>query len=240
MGARRARGLIGQLRDQAAKDGFEATAAWRSALPAAPLPLRLVDHVAQILRPDRFEAQYLARRRAAGTARRSSSPQVSVAPRYLLVAKQVIFYEAVNDHELASTLRLVVARLARRMRRHAVGGLTPSQYSVLASLDRTGPVRASELAKVEGMAPPTLSRVLAHLDALELLARDVDPADGRASLLTTSGPGRGVLSATRKERTALLADSLAALDADQRRTIADALPALDALIERMDRPGGGT
>lgn len=52
--------LIGQLRDHAAEDGFEAIAAWRSALPAAPLPLRLVDHVAQILRPDRFEAQYLA------------------------------------------------------------------------------------------------------------------------------------------------------------------------------------
>ena len=144
-----------------------------------------------------------------------------------------------TDHELASTLRLVVARLGRRMRRHAVGGLTPSQYSVLASLGRTGPVRASELAKVEGMSPPTLSRVLARLDELELLARDVDPGDGRASLLAASERGRGVLSATREERTARLADSLAALDARQRRTIADALPALDALIERMDRPGDG-
>jgi len=100
-------------------------------------------------------------------------------------------------------------------------------------------VRASELAKVEGMSPPTLSRVLARLDELELLARDVDPGDGRASLLAASERGRGVLSATREERTARLADSLAALDARQRRTIADALPALDALIERMDRPGDG-
>jgi hypothetical protein len=39
--------------------------------------------------------------------------------------------------------------------------------------------------------------------------------------------------------TALLADGLAALDARQRRTMADALPALDALIECMDRPGDG-
>lgn len=144
------------------------------------------------------------------------------------------------DHELASSLRLAVARLGRRLRRHAVGGLTPSQYSVLASLARVGPVRASELAKVEGMSPPTLSRVLARLDELELLAREVDPADGRASLLAASTGGLEVLDATREERTALLADSLAALDDGQRRTIAGALPAFDALIEHMDRPEGRT
>lgn len=146
----------------------------------------------------------------------------------------------VIDTHLASSLRLAVARLARRLRRYAVDGVTPSQYSVLASLDRTGPVRASELAKVEGMSPPTLSRVLARLDELELLARELDPGDGRASLLAASARGREVLSATREERTALLANSLAALEPDQRRTIAEALPALDALIEHMDRHGDGT
>ena len=139
--------------------------------------------------------------------------------------------------ELAAALRLAVARLQRRLRRHAVGGLTPSQYSVLATVDRLGPLRPSALAELEGMGAPTLSRVLGKLEARELLERATDPADARASLIKSSATGRRTLAATRSERTALLARSLADMEPQERATLSAALPALDTLIERMDREG---
>ena len=51
--------LIEQLRELPGEAGLDVLASWRSALPDAPTPLRLLDNVAQLLRPERFDTQYL-------------------------------------------------------------------------------------------------------------------------------------------------------------------------------------
>ncbi len=141
-----------------------------------------------------------------------------------------------SDFEaLGTALRLAVGRLSRQLRRHAVGGLTPAQYSALVTLDRCGPARPSELAEAEGVSAPTLSRIVGGLERHGYLTRAGDPSDGRSSLLAIAAPGQQALHDVRRERTALLARSIAALGDEERRLLTRALPALERLVEETRR-----
>jgi DNA-binding MarR family transcriptional regulator len=144
-----------------------------------------------------------------------------------------------DDRELGAALRLVVGRLARQLRRHAGGAMTPSQFSALATVDRDGPIRLAALAEREGVSPPTLSRIVAQLEQDAYVERHADPADGRSSLMAVTPAGRAALRAIRRERTALLARGLAALDGGERRAVAAALPALEHLVEEVRRTAAG-
>ena len=87
------------------------------------------------------------------------------------------------DAELATAIRLLGGRLVRRLRQQATGGLTLSQLSSLSSIDRHGPLHLGELARIESVAPPTLTRVVAHLEQGGLVRRRADAADRRAVLV---------------------------------------------------------
>ena len=143
-----------------------------------------------------------------------------------------------DDQEIGAALRLVVGRLARQLRRHAVGGLTASQYSALATVERAGPIRLAALAEREGVSAPTLSRIVARLERDGYVERRGDPADGRSSLMAATAPGRAALRKIRRERTALLARGLASLGDDERRAVAAALPALERLADAVRDPAG--
>lgn len=156
-------------------------------------------------------------------------PRTAVAP----PSKSRTARGAAPTDELAAALRLCIGRLARRLRRHAVGGLTATEYSVLASVDVAGPIRPSDLARREGIGPPTLSRVMTRLESDGYLAREPDPDDGRCSLMAVGAAGRRLLDEVRGERTALLSDSLLRLEPEARRRILAAVPDLERLIALM-------
>ena len=137
--------------------------------------------------------------------------------------------------ELAARLRLAIGRLQRRMARNAVEGLTPSQLSALAVIDQTGPVRVTEVAAREGVAPPSRTRIIGSLDILGLLDRKPDPADGRAWLLVPSEAGAELMQRIRSGRTAYLASQLDTLDPDALAALISAVPVLEALAQ--ESPG---
>src|ERR1700736_1241392 len=91
--------------------------------------------------------------------------------------------------ELAARLRLSVTRLARRLRQESVEGLTPSQTSALASLDRRGALTPRECAAIERFQRPRATRVLASLQAAGLVVREVDPIDKRVARVRVSPEG---------------------------------------------------
>ena len=80
--------------------------------------------------------------------------------------------------------------------------LEPAAYGLLARLDEAGRLRATELAAFIGVGKATMSRQLRALEHLGLIAREPDPADGRAWLVHLTDEGRARFRAVRNARRA--------------------------------------
>lgn len=128
-------------------------------------------------------------------------------------------------------LRVAVARLSRRLRRHELAGLTPTQLAALSTVERSGPLRLGDLAAVEGVAPSTLTRLVSALEDSGYVRRDADPRDARASTLAVTPQGHDVLENLREESTAYLTDSLHLLTPEQLATLDAAVPVLEQLAQ---------
>ena len=128
-------------------------------------------------------------------------------------------------------LRVALARLSRRLRRHEIAGLTPTQLAALATVGASGPMRLGDLAAAEGIAPSTLTRLVTALDESGYVRRGADPSDARASTLAITQHGQDVLERIRSESTLVLAASLKLLTRAQRSALAEALPVLEQLAE---------
>jgi DNA-binding MarR family transcriptional regulator len=130
---------------------------------------------------------------------------------------------------VADRLRLSATRLARRLRQESGAGLTPSQLSVLASIDRHGPLTLKALAATERVAPPSVTKAVAKLEAEGLVVRRVDELDRRVAWISLTPEGAAGLAQIRRRRSQWLATRVETLDPDQRRRLADALDVLDQL-----------
>ncbi len=129
----------------------------------------------------------------------------------------------------AARLRIAVLRLSRRLRKHDLAGLTPSQLSTLSYVGKNGPMRLGDLAAAERIAPSTLTRVVNVLEDSGYLRRQPAPDDARAALVTVTDKGHEVLERIRAEGTQMLADILRTLPAGQLAALEAALPALEWL-----------
>ncbi|HEY2052984.1 MAG TPA: MarR family transcriptional regulator [Solirubrobacterales bacterium] len=135
--------------------------------------------------------------------------------------------------DTASQLRNAIVRTARVLRQDAAGesGLSPTQTAVLASINRCGPLTPSELAEIERVKRPTMTRTLACLEREGLIERAPDPADGRSSLVAVNDAGRERLARSRRRKSAYLARRLRKLDPEEVETLARAAELLDRMRE---------
>lgn len=133
--------------------------------------------------------------------------------------------------ELASRLRLVITRSARRLRQQSDPALSPTQAAALATIERAGPLTPSELARIERVQRPTISRVTARLGQAGLLERLPDELDGRGVRLRVTPEGRRTLRELRNRKTAYLAERLERLDPEDRAVLAQASALLERLLE---------
>jgi DNA-binding MarR family transcriptional regulator len=134
--------------------------------------------------------------------------------------------------ELASQLRLAVARLSRRIRQQAATTgeeLTASTQGALASIERLGPITLGELAAVEQVQPPSMTRIVARLEEWGYATRVVDPADRRVARAVITDAGRELLARSRTRKDAYLARRVAELSDADRALLARALPLLERL-----------
>src|ERR1700744_4515533 len=113
----------------------------------------------------------------------------------------------VSDNSLsdtASQLPTAIGRTSRALRQDAATetGLGASTTAALATINRDGPLTPSELAEIERVKRPSMTRTLACLDREGLIERTPDPADGRSSLVSIIAAGRERLSPLRRPKSA--------------------------------------
>jgi DNA-binding MarR family transcriptional regulator len=135
---------------------------------------------------------------------------------------------------MAARLRLSATRLARRLRQESGSGHSPSQLSALATVHNNGPLTLGELADLERVAPPTVTKVVAFLETEGLLERRVDPSDRRVSRVRTTNAGDALIAETRRRKTAWLTKRIRELASDEQARLADALDVLDHLCAQDD------
>ena len=134
------------------------------------------------------------------------------------------------DTALASELRTTVMRLARRLRgQRSDTTLSLTQLATLGTLDRHGPLTPGELAAHERVQPPSMTRVVAALEAAELVTRTDHPTDRRQVLVAVSPAGKALLKDDRRRRDAWLAQRMRDLDADDLEVLRRAAAVLDRL-----------
>lgn len=136
---------------------------------------------------------------------------------------------------IAERLSIVVGRFNRRIRT-AKGGLSQGLLSALATVERCGPLRLAELAAVETVSAPSITRIVAGLEARGLVARTTDPLDGRAALIAVTVRGSRAVAEARAARAEATSELLDALGSVELASVAAALPALESMVEPLNAP----
>jgi DNA-binding MarR family transcriptional regulator len=142
-------------------------------------------------------------------------------------------HEAARTQErVAADLSAVVGQLLRRMRAASPQGvLTPSQRSVAGRLHTGGPATTAALARAELVRPQSMRMSLAALEKQGLIARAPHPTDGRQVVFSLTEKGRRTIASVRQAKQSWLLDAIATrLDADERRTLAEATELLKRLV----------
>ncbi len=129
---------------------------------------------------------------------------------------------------VANRLRPVLLQLNRHLRRevHPLG-VTGGQVSLLVTIRKHSGIGVRELAQLEQMSAPGMSKYVERLEAAGLVRR-APGSDRRRVGLEVTPAGLRVLRSVRSRRTAWLAARLERLSADE-------LHAIDAAIEPLQR-----
>ncbi|MGH3346627.1 MAG: MarR family transcriptional regulator [Nocardioides sp.] len=136
-----------------------------------------------------------------------------------------------TDAGLASELRLSVMRLRRRLaaERHPDNDLSLTAMAVLGSLHRHGDLSVGELATLEMVQPPSMTRTVKCLEESGYVTRRPHETDGRQVVVSLTDTGRSTLRADRRSRDAWLARRLAELTPSERAVLREAAPILERL-----------
>jgi DNA-binding MarR family transcriptional regulator len=124
---------------------------------------------------------------------------------------------------LAAELRVALMHVTRRLR-HERGSddITPGQYSVLAVIGLHKAMTPRDLAAHEKVQPPSMTRTIALLESLGLVARQEHPTDRRQVLISLTEDGHAAVKETRRRRDRWLAKRLSELEPEDRATLARA------------------
>jgi len=136
-----------------------------------------------------------------------------------------------SDEEVAGRLRIAVNRLQRRLRQESLGGLSPAQASALGSVRRHGSPTLGELAAIEQVQPPTMTRIVASLAEAGMVTRVADANDRRSARARITPAGERALERMRTRKNAFLVRRLGELGPDEQRHAAELVALLEHLLE---------
>jgi DNA-binding MarR family transcriptional regulator len=119
---------------------------------------------------------------------------------------------------MATDLRLACMRISRRVRFESSHDVAPHQFSVLCRLEES-PRTPGELAEIERVAKPSMTRTVGALVERGLVLRQDDPLDGRSVILSLTDDGRRALTSIRRKRDAWMASRVATLTPEEQAVL---------------------
>lgn len=131
----------------------------------------------------------------------------------------------------AADVYYLLLRILRGMRR--AGEMTPltaSGLSALFVIAQHGPLRLGDLANRERVTAPTMSRVVTILEQAELVQREPDPGDGRATLLSATPAGRECVVGAASAKVQAISEALAVLSGEEQGQIVRWLRTLESAV----------
>jgi DNA-binding MarR family transcriptional regulator len=135
-----------------------------------------------------------------------------------------------DDRAAVNELRGAVMRLSRRLRSQRVDEtLSPTEMSVLATLARCGSATPGELARKEHVQPPSMTRIVAMLEAKGLVRREPHPDDRRQVVVSRTEQADSMLAESRIKRNAWLASLAEQLSEEELAIMRQAAPVLEKL-----------
>lgn len=128
--------------------------------------------------------------------------------------------------DVARDLNAGAIHLLRGMRNvDRESGLTPARLSALSVMVFGGPGTLGRLARAEGVAGPTMTRIVDGLCTLGLAERTAHPDNGRAVIISATADGHQVMEMAAQRRFDTIVEAIAELPVrDREALVAAALP----------------
>lgn len=115
---------------------------------------------------------------------------------------------------LAGELRLACMRISRRVRYESTHTVAPHHFSVMCRLEEA-PRTPGELAEIERVSAPSMTRTVAGLVELGYVERTQHPTDKRQVIVTLTPQARQVLKDIRRKRDAWMSVRVGHLDPEE-------------------------
>jgi DNA-binding MarR family transcriptional regulator len=128
---------------------------------------------------------------------------------------------------LAETLYALGATVVRRLPRE----ISLTAISTMATLERSGPRRITELAVVQGVSQPSMTSLVSGLERAGYVERRPDPTDARAALVAITRDGKRTLKERRRAGTESMGTLLDKLSPEDVGRLTAALPVLQLLVD---------
>ena len=109
-----------------------------------------------------------------------------------------------------------------------------TSLSTMATLERSGPRRITDLAAVEGVMQPSMTVLVSGLERSGLVERPADVADRRVTLVALTAAGSDYIRARPQAGVAVLVHLIDDLPGHQAEALAAAIPALTQLAALED------
>src|SRR5882757_11078895 len=136
-------------------------------------------------------------------------------------------------HDIGEALHALGTAVVRARSRE----LSLTAASTLATLERTGPRRLTDLAVNEGVTQPSMTAVVTQLEDLGLAERRRDPGDGRVVLVAITRAGKQYLRSMRRAGASVFTALIDKLAEEDVAALIAALPALRHLLELAGEGG---
>jgi DNA-binding MarR family transcriptional regulator len=124
--------------------------------------------------------------------------------------------------------------------RHQPRDISLTAASTLATVERTGPRRITDLAVTEGVTQPSMTALVTALERAGLAERRADPRDQRVVLVALTVAGADYLRSRRRAGTETLARLIGKLPPGEAAALLAAAPALrhQHELDHEQRAGG--